>query len=101
MGKTTFLATDLIPALQGSIVIYVDLWRQPQANQADLVEGPAAIQLSGRALNGTYDYAPSGLICARAMTSFQRVCSVLMKASNSAPVLPTASAVSCASLSLT
>ena len=39
VGKTTFLATDLIPALQdlGAIVIYVDLWSQPQANPADLV----------------------------------------------------------------
>lgn len=39
MGKTTFLATDLIPALQalGAIVVYVDLWSQPQANPADLV----------------------------------------------------------------
>ncbi|MFZ3140680.1 AAA family ATPase [Polaromonas sp.] len=41
VGKTTFLATDLIPALQdlGAIVIYVDLWSQPQANPADLVHG--------------------------------------------------------------
>ena len=39
VGKTTFLATDLIPALQdlGAIVIYVDLWSQPQANPANLV----------------------------------------------------------------
>jgi len=39
VGKTTFLATDLIPALQneGAIVIYVDLWSQPQANPAELV----------------------------------------------------------------
>jgi len=39
VGKTTFLATDLIPALEnlGAIVIYVDLWSQPQANPADLV----------------------------------------------------------------
>ncbi len=31
-SKTTFLATDLIPALRdlGAIVIYVDLWSQPQ-----------------------------------------------------------------------
>jgi len=30
VGKTTFLATDLIPALEdkGAIVIYVDLWSQ-------------------------------------------------------------------------
>lgn len=39
VGKTTFLATDLIPALEamGALVIYVDLWSQPQANPADLV----------------------------------------------------------------
>lgn len=39
VGKTTFLATDLIPALEeaGAIVIYVDLWSQPQANPASLV----------------------------------------------------------------
>lgn len=39
VGKTTFLATDLIPALEdrGAIVIYVDLWSQPQTNPADLV----------------------------------------------------------------
>ncbi len=41
VGKTTFLATDLIPALQdlGAVVIYVDLWSQPQANPAELVHG--------------------------------------------------------------
>ncbi|WP_028223510.1 AAA family ATPase [Paraburkholderia oxyphila] len=39
VGKTTFLKYDLIPELekQGAIVIYVDLWAQPQANPADLV----------------------------------------------------------------
>lgn len=39
VGKTTFLKLDLIPALeaQGALVIYVDLWSQPQANPADLV----------------------------------------------------------------
>ena len=41
VGKTTFLATDLIPALEGlgAVVIYVDLWSQPQANPAELVHG--------------------------------------------------------------
>jgi hypothetical protein len=41
VGKTTFLKFDLIPELekQGAIVIYVDLWVQPQANPADLVIG--------------------------------------------------------------
>lgn len=50
VGKTTFLATDLIPALQdlGAIVIYVDLWSQPQANPADLVHD--AIRKSLKAL---------------------------------------------------
>jgi len=39
VGKTTFLATDLIPALEalGASVVYVDLWSQPQANPAALV----------------------------------------------------------------
>ncbi len=39
VGKTTFLARDLIPALEnrGAVVIYVDLWSQPQTNPADLV----------------------------------------------------------------
>jgi len=39
VGKTTFLANDLIPALQalGALVIYVDLWSQPDANPSDLV----------------------------------------------------------------
>ena len=50
VGKTIFFATDLIPALQdlGAIVIYVDLWSQPQANPADLVHG--AIRKSLNAL---------------------------------------------------
>ena len=50
MGKTTFFATDLIPALQdlGTIVICVDLWSQPQANPAELVHG--AIRKSLNAL---------------------------------------------------
>ena len=36
VGKTTFLATDLIPALEalGAIVVYVDLWSQPQVRGA-------------------------------------------------------------------
>jgi AAA ATPase domain len=39
VGKTTFLKYDLIPELEkrGAIVIYVDLWAQPQANPAGLV----------------------------------------------------------------
>jgi hypothetical protein len=39
VGKTTFLKFDLIPALeqQGALVLYVDLWSQPQANPAKLV----------------------------------------------------------------
>lgn len=38
-GKTTFLKMDLIPTLEemGALVIYVDLWSDPQANPADLV----------------------------------------------------------------
>jgi hypothetical protein len=39
VGKTTFLKFDLIPCLeaQGALVLYVDLWSQPSANPADLV----------------------------------------------------------------
>ena len=50
VGKTTFLAGDLIPELQalGAIVIYVDLWSQPQANPAELVH--EAIRKSLKAL---------------------------------------------------
>lgn len=38
-GKTTFLRTDLIPALEeaGALVIYVDLWSDTLANPATLV----------------------------------------------------------------
>ncbi len=38
-GKTTFLQNDLIPALEaeGALVIYLDLWSDPQAKPADLV----------------------------------------------------------------
>jgi AAA domain len=38
-GKTTFLRNDLIPALEeaGAVVIYVDLWSDPTANPAGLV----------------------------------------------------------------
>lgn len=57
VGKTTFLASDLIPALeeQGAIVIYVDLWSQPQANPADLVHAAirkslAELQVAGSAI---------------------------------------------------
>jgi hypothetical protein len=37
-GKTTFLITDLIPALEkaGAIVIYVDLWSDVKINPSDL-----------------------------------------------------------------
>jgi hypothetical protein len=38
-GKTTFLANDLIPALEeaGALVIYVDLWSDIQVNPSELV----------------------------------------------------------------
>ncbi len=38
--------------------------------------------------------APSGRICARVMTGFQRACSARIKASNSAALFPTANAES-------
>jgi len=39
IGKTTFLQQDLIPALEaeGAVVIYVDLWAEPQASPMRLV----------------------------------------------------------------
>ncbi len=39
-GKTTFLLNDLIPALEqaGALVIYVDLWSDPKASPANLVQ---------------------------------------------------------------
>jgi len=38
-GKTTFLAHDLIPALEslGAVVVYVDLWKAPARSPADMV----------------------------------------------------------------
>lgn len=38
-GKTTFLITDLVPALEaaGALVIYVDLWSDVSANPSDLI----------------------------------------------------------------
>jgi AAA ATPase domain len=39
-GKTTFLVTDLIPALEtaGALVIYVDLWSDVRVSPAELVQ---------------------------------------------------------------
>lgn len=55
VGKTTFLATDLIPALEalGAIVVYVDLWSQPQANPADLVHDAIRRSLTELATPGS------------------------------------------------
>jgi hypothetical protein len=46
-GKTTFLKQDLIPSLEqrGAIVIYVDLWSDPQANPALLVHNAILAKL--------------------------------------------------------
>jgi len=46
-GKTTFLRNDLIPSLEkaGALVIYVDLWSDPQANPAKLVHAAVAATL--------------------------------------------------------
>lgn len=48
IGKTTFLLNDLIPALEkaGALVIYVDLWTDPQANPAKLVHATVRQTLS-------------------------------------------------------
>jgi len=47
-GKTTFLTSDLIPALEahGALVIYVDLWSDTQSNPATLVRQAIAGTLS-------------------------------------------------------
>lgn len=49
-GKTTFLKNDLIPALEGAgaLVIYVDLWSDPQVSPAKLVH--AAVRKTLQAL---------------------------------------------------
>ena len=46
-GKTTFLKQDLIPILEerGAIVVYVDLWSDPQANPATLVHNAIKTKL--------------------------------------------------------
>lgn len=56
-GKTTFLLSDLVPALQeaGAIVIYVDLWSNVQASPSSLVHNAirstlAALQTPGSKL---------------------------------------------------
>lgn len=40
IGKTTFLRNDLIPALEGlgAVVVYVDLWSEPQTSPSRLVQ---------------------------------------------------------------
>jgi hypothetical protein len=59
-GKTTFLQSDLVPALEaaGAIVIYVDLWSNTQANPASLVH--AAIRRALRELQ-----SPAGAVAER------------------------------------
>ena len=51
VGKTTFLATALEE--RGAIVIYVDLWSQPQANPADLVHDAIRRSLSELQIPGS------------------------------------------------
>lgn len=48
IGKTTFLINDLIPALEdlGAIVIYVDLWSDPQRSPATLIRDAIRDKLS-------------------------------------------------------
>ncbi|HEX5487326.1 MAG TPA: ATP-binding protein, partial [Limnobacter sp.] len=55
IGKTTFLRNDLIPALQklGAVVVYVDLWSNPQASPADLVYRAVADTLRDLATPGS------------------------------------------------
>jgi hypothetical protein len=55
VGKTTFLASDLIPALEnnGAIVVYVDLWAQPQANPSDVVHAAIRATLEDLEMPGS------------------------------------------------
>ena len=59
-GKTTFLQSDLVPALEaaGALVIYVDLWTNTQTNPATLVHG--AIRNALRDLQ-----SPAGFVAER------------------------------------
>lgn len=55
IGKTTFLKNDLIPALeaQGAIVVYVDLWSEPQTKPSTLVHAAVVKVLQELAMPGS------------------------------------------------
>lgn len=56
IGKTTFLRNDLIPALEalGAVVVYVDLWSEPQANPSRLVHAAVAKTLKELSTPGSH-----------------------------------------------
>jgi hypothetical protein len=68
IGKTTFMRQDLIPVLQeqGAIVVYADLWAQPQANPAELVG--AAVRQTLKELE-----TPASALFARVAAQVKRV----------------------------
>ncbi len=68
IGKTTFMRQDLIPQLQdqGTIVVYADLWSQPQANPAELVA--TAVKQTLRDLE-----TPASALFTRVATQIKRV----------------------------
>lgn len=56
VGKTTFLRNDLIPALEGlgAVVVYVDLWSDPQTNPSKLVHAAVSKTLKELASPGSH-----------------------------------------------
>lgn len=56
IGKTTFLRNDLIPALEelGAVVVYVDLWSEPQTNPSKLVHSAVAKTLKELSTPGSH-----------------------------------------------
>lgn len=56
IGKTTFLRNDLIPALEtlGAVVVYVDLWSEPQTNPSKLVHTAVSKMLKALSTPGSH-----------------------------------------------
>lgn len=71
-GKSTFLRTDLIPAIEnaGAIAVYVDLWVDKTRNPADLIAEAVRDKLGGKPGGATLAKAFEGL---RAATGKQVV----------------------------
>lgn len=56
IGKTTFLRNDLIPALEalGAVVVYVDLWSDPQTNPSKLLYSAVSKTLNELSTPGSH-----------------------------------------------